>query len=152
MCAFWDAALRAAAGCHRSMAKTGKAVNVLALCSASVTKFRHQRMSAFACRISVILLHNSAKSQDFTRLNRLGICMSHSSTIMKQKEMAKEHDSLVLTWKREIEAAKKCDSLLQKVNGKRVPAPVEISDENNMEIDVYDLNQSASAKICLHPQ
>ena len=145
MCPLWNAALRAAAGCHRSKAKSDKAVNVLALCSASVAKFRHQRMSALAYRISVILLHSGAKSQDFTRLNRLGISMSHKSTIAKQKEMAKEHDSLVLTWKNKIETAKRCESLLQEVKEKQVPVPVETSDENDMEIDVYDLNQSTLA-------
>ena len=102
-------------------------------------------MSALAYRISVILLHSGAKSQDFTRLNRLGISMSHKSTIAKQKEMAKEHDSLVLTWKNEIETVKKCESLLQEVKEKQVPVPVETSDENDMEIDVYDLNQSTLA-------
>ena len=145
MCPLWNAALRAAAGCHRSKAKSDKAVNVLALCSASVAKFRHQRMSALAYRISVILLHSGAKSQDFTRLNRLGISVSHKSTIAKQKEMAKEHDSLVLTWKNKIETAKRCESLLQEVKEKQEPVPVETSDENDMEIDVYDLNQSTLA-------
>ena len=107
MCPLWDAALRAAAGCHRSNAKSDKTVNVLALCFASVAKFRHQRMSALAYRISVILLHSGAKSQDVTNLNCLGISMSHKSTIAKQKEMAKEHASLVLTRKNEIETAER---------------------------------------------
>ena len=102
-------------------------------------------MSALAYRISVILLHSGAKSQDFTRLNRLGISMSHKSTIAKQKETAKKHDSLVLTWKNKIETAKRCESLLQEVKEKQVPVPVETSDENDMEIDVYDLNKSTLA-------
>lgn len=145
MCPLWNAALRAAAGCHRSKVKSYKAVNVLVLCSASVAKFRHQRMLALAYRISVILLHSGAKSQDFTRLNCLGISMSHKSTIAKQQEMAKEHDSLVLTCKNKIETAKRCESLLQEVKEKQIPVPVETSDENDMEIDVYDLNQSTLA-------
>ena len=62
MCPLWDTALRAAAGCLRSEVKSNKAVNVLALCSASVVKFRHQRMSALAYRISVILLHSPTES------------------------------------------------------------------------------------------
>ena len=65
---FWDTALRAAAGCLRSEVKSNKAVNVLALCSASVVKFRHQRMSALAYRISVILLHSPTESEDLTSL------------------------------------------------------------------------------------
>jgi len=116
MCPFWDTALRATAGCLRSEVKSNKAVNVLALCSASVVKFRHQRMSALAYRISVILLDSPTKSEDFTSLNHIGICMSHQLTIIKQKG----NNSLVLTWKNEIEAAKKCESLLQEVKEKQV--------------------------------
>ena len=71
--------------------------------------------------------------------------MSHKSTIAKQKEMVKKHYSLVLTWKNKIETAKRCESLLQEVKEKQVPVPVETSDENDMEIDVYDLNQSTLA-------
>lgn len=141
MCPLWNSAIRAAAGCHRSEAKSEKAVNVLALCSASVAKFRNQGMPALAYRISVVLLHSGAKSQDFTRVNRLGICMWHPCTIAKQKEMANEHDSLVVTWKREIEAAKKCESLLKDVKEKQVPTTVETSDEKDMEIDVYNVSQ-----------
>jgi hypothetical protein len=63
-------------------------------------------MSALAHRVSVILLHSGAKRRDFLRLNRLGICMSHSETIKKQKEMGKSHDIQALMWKSEIEINK----------------------------------------------
>ena len=45
--------------------------------------------------------------------------MSHQLTIIKQKGMAKEHNSLVLTWKNETKAAKKCESL-QELKEKQV--------------------------------
>ena len=67
--------------------KAAKEVNVTSLCSAAIAKFRNQRMSAYAHRISVILIHSGAKSQDFRRLNQLGICMSHGET--------KSNDSLL---------------------------------------------------------
>ena len=140
ICPLWNSAIRAAAGCDKAK-NPEQAVNVLALCSAALAKFRNERMSAHAYRTSVILLHSGAKSQDFTRLNRLGICMSHGATIAKQKEMSKQHDSLVLTWKKDIEAAKKCELLLKEVQDKQIPAPVLTSD-NSMEIDEYDLSQT----------
>ena len=114
MCPLWNSAIRGAAG-KGTKTKPEKAANVLALCSSALAKFRNERMSALAYRISVVLLHSGAKSQDFTRLNHLGICMSHASTISKQKQMAKEHDSLVCTWKMDLEAAKKCELLLMEV-------------------------------------
>lgn len=141
MCPLWDSAMRAAAGCNRSEAKSDKAVNVLALCSAVLAKFRNERMSALAYRISVILLHSGAKSHDFMRLNRLGLCMSHDRTVSKQKAMAKEHDSHVLTWKAKLETTKKCELLLEEIHTKQEPKPSEQCEENDMEIDVYDLRQ-----------
>ena len=111
MCPLWNSAMKGAVG-RGAKTKPEKVANVLALCSSALAKFRNEGMSALAYRISVILLHSGAKSQDFTHLNNLGICMSHASTISKQKQMAKEHDSLVCTWKNTLEAAKKCELLL----------------------------------------
>ena len=139
MCPLWNSAIRGAAG-KGTKTKPEKAANVLALCSSALAKFRNERMSALAYRISVVLLHSGAKSQDFTRLNHLGICMSHAATISKQKQMAKEHDSLVCTWKNDLEAAKKCELLLMEVQEKQVPAPMTIGDDD-MEIDCYDLRR-----------
>ena len=85
MCPLWNSAMKGAAG-RGTKTKPEKAANILALCSSALAKFRNERMSPPAYRISVILLHSGAKSQDFTRLNNLGICMSHASTISKQKQ------------------------------------------------------------------
>lgn len=139
MCPLWNSAIRGAAA-RGTKTKPEKAANVLALCSSALAKFRTEKMSALAYRISVVLLHSGAKSQDFTRLNQLGICMSHSAPISKQKQMAKEHDSLVCPWKNNLEAAKKCEFLLLEVQEKQVPAPM-TNDDDAMEIDFYDLRR-----------
>ena len=89
-------------------------------------------MSAYAHRISVILTHSGAKSQDFRRLNQLGVCMSHGETIKKQKEMARTHDSAVLVWKKEVEFSKKCVLLLQEIKKHQVP----VMGEDDMDVDV----------------
>ena len=133
MCSLWNSTVRGAAS-RGTKTKPEKAANVLALCSSALAKFRNKRMSALAYRISVVLLHSGPKSQDFTHLNQLGICISHAATISKQKEMSKEHDSLVCTWEKNLEAAKKCELLLMEVQEKQVPAPM----TNSMEIDFYD--------------
>ena len=89
-------------------------------------------MSAYAHRISVILIHSGAKSQDFRRLNQLGICMSHGETIKKQKEMARAHDAAVLIWKKDVEFSKKCMLLLQEIQKRQVP----LFEEDDMEVEI----------------
>ena len=64
-----------------------------------VAKRRNKRMSAFAYRVSSILMHSGAKEADFTRLNRLGLCMSHKETLVKQKELGKQYDEKVKSWR-----------------------------------------------------
>lgn len=44
-------------------------------------------------------MHSGAKEADFTRLNRLGLCMSHKETLVKQKEMGKHFDEKVKSWR-----------------------------------------------------
>lgn len=104
--------------------------------------FAPQQLLSFEipeCQVSVILLHSGGKSHNFTRLNRLGICMSHTETISKQKEMAKAHHSSVLLWKRELELSKRCKLLLQEIKSKEVPMYA----EDDMELEVLlDLSES----------
>ena len=83
-----------------------KTVNATAAATAVLAKKRNARMSAFAYRVSSILIHSGAKTADFTRLNRLGICMSHTETVKKQKEMGENFDAHVLRWKEEVENEK----------------------------------------------
>lgn len=73
--------------------------NSVAVATAVVAKRRNKRMSAFAYRVSSILMHSGAKEADFTRLNRLGLCMSHKETVVKQKEMGKHYDEKVKSWR-----------------------------------------------------
>ena len=73
--------------------------NSVAIATAVVAKRRNKRMSAFAYRVSSILMHSGAKEADFTRLNRLGLCMSHKETLVKQKEMGKHYDEKVKSWR-----------------------------------------------------
>ena len=87
-----------------------KTVNATAAATAVLAKKRNAQMSAFAYRISSILLHSGAKTTDFTRLNRLGICMSHKETVKKQTEMGENYDEKVLLWKEEVEKEKACTS------------------------------------------
>jgi len=63
-------------------------------------------MPAFAYRASSILLHSGAKTADFTRLNRLGICMSHTETVRKQKKVGDNFDAWVLQSKEAVEKEK----------------------------------------------
>lgn len=70
-----------------------------------------------AHRISAILVHTGVKSSDLTRLNCLGICMSHrdSETIKKQAEMGQAHNKKVLTWKHEVENKAQAKELLSEI-------------------------------------
>ena len=77
MCPFWHASLLGACGVHKCQEKKQKASNAIALPTSVTARARNQRMSALVSRISVILLQSGAKTQDFTRLNRLGISLSH---------------------------------------------------------------------------
>ena len=131
-CPLWHSALVGSMGPCKKEDKAARALNVTSLCSAAVAKFRNQRMSAYAHRISVILIHSGAKSQDFRRLNQLGICMSHGETIKKQKEMARAHDAAVLIWKKEVEFSKKCMLLLQEIQKRQVP----VFEEDDMEVEI----------------
>ena len=88
MCPLWNSALEGALRPYKNETKMTRATNVSALCTAAAAKFRNSRMSAFAHRVSVILFHSGGKSHDFTTLNKLGICMSHTETISKQGRTA----------------------------------------------------------------
>ena len=131
-CPLWSSAVKGALGVVKSAKKISKANNVFALCTGAVAKFRNNKMSALAHRVSTILLHTGAKSRDFLRLNRLGICMSHSETIKKQKEMGKSHDTLPLMWKSEIELNKRCELFLREIQFNQVP----VLEDNDMVLDV----------------
>lgn len=102
-CPLWHACLTGAANVHLPGAKFDAAVNSLALASSVIARLRNPRMSALAKRVSTVLVHSGAKADDFMRLNRLGICMSHDQVIRDQVEAGKSHDSKVLLWKKSLE-------------------------------------------------
>ena len=131
-CPLWHIALVGVMGPCEKEDKGAKAVNVTSLCSAAIAKFWNQRVSAYAHRISVILIHSGAKSQDFRRLNQLGIFMSHGETIKKQKEMARAYHAAVLIWKKEVEFSKKCMLLFQEIQKRQVP----VFEEDDMEGEI----------------
>ena len=131
-CPLWSSAVSGALGVVKSDKKVSKVSNVFALCTRAVAKFCNNKMSALAHRVSTGLLHSGAKSHDFLRLNRLGICMSHSETIKKQKEMGKSHDAVVLMWKSEIEVIKRCELFLREIKSNQVP----VFEDNDMALDV----------------
>lgn len=97
-CPIWNSCLLGACGIWNNEDDPSN-TNSVAVATAVVAKRRNKRMSAFAYRVSSILMHSGAKEADFTRLNRLGLCMSHKETLVKQKEMGKHFDEKVKSWR-----------------------------------------------------
>ena len=106
-----------------------ESINPMALATASIARHRNSRMSAFAKRISTVLVHTGAKADDFTRLNRLGICSSHKQVIRDQVEMGSQHDVKVLLWKRAIEEKEGTLLLIEEIQSQAasMDAPVDVS-------------------------
>ena len=105
-----------------------KTVNATAAATAVLARKRNSRMSAFAYRMSSILLHSGAKSADFTRLNRLGIRMSHQETVRKQKEMGESFDARVLQWKEAAEKEKATNNVQANPCGSRSGVSMEVEE------------------------
>ena len=106
---------------ERSKVSKNSAKQVMYLRFAPVcSKVPQQQNVSTAHRVSTILLHNGVKSRDFLLLNSLGICMSYSNTIKKQKEMGKSHDALALMWESDIEVNKRCELFLRGIKSNQV--------------------------------
>lgn len=101
ICPFWHASMVKAYGVHKSEVKDMKASNAIALATSATSRMQNQRMSALASCISVILLLSGAETQDFTRLNKLGVSMSHRQSIRLQTAMGHNFDGKVvrLVWR-----------------------------------------------------
>ena len=72
---------------------TERAVNAVALAFSSLIRCRNPKMSAAAYMISTVLFHSGVSYKDFTRLNHLGICMSHDMIVALQQKMGASFDA-----------------------------------------------------------
>ena len=141
MCPFWHASVLGACGVHKCQEKEQKANNAIALATSVTARSRNQRMSALVSRISVILLHSGAKTQDFARLNRLGISLSHNQSIRLKTSMGKYFDGKVLHWKKRREDLLAARSLCKEIMEKQIP----MLDEDDMELEVWcDLSEETT--------
>ena len=118
-CPYWSTAVKGASGVYNTGEDSDATkINALALSSAVVARARNHKMSALAYRMSTILFHSGAKSEDISRMNKLGVCMSPDSTVEFQRKMGENCRSKVLKWKSEIEVKKLALLLLEEVRGK----------------------------------
>lgn len=81
----------------------------------------------------MILLHSGAKTQDFTPLNQLGICLSHKQSIRLQTSMDNNFDGKVLHWKKEREDLLAARSLCKEIMEKQIP----MLGEDDMELEIW---------------
>lgn len=154
----WYSCISGACNAHKSEKKLSRAINPLALITAVVAKHNNHCMSAAAKRISAILLHSGAKSQDFSRLNHLGVSTSHKQAIRDQCEMGKNYDAKVLGWKKEVEKQKRSLKLIAEIerNESTNGSDLDTSqttlhkykelEEVNVEVNVKNLEEIKSKK------
>lgn len=138
ICPFWHASVVGACGVHKSEEKEMKASNAIALATSATSRMRNQRMSALASCISVILLLSGAKTQDFTRLNKLGVSMSHRQSIRLQTAMGHNFNGKVLQWKKNREEVLGAMNPCHEVMSKQIP----VFPEDAMELEIWcDLSE-----------
>ena len=113
-CPIWFACARGACA-KLSIPRDSKTINAITLSTAILARCRNNKLSSVPHRISTILIHSAAKSADFTRLNWLGICMSHDKTIRKQIQMGKSYNGKILSWKHKVESRHQAKKLLAEV-------------------------------------
>lgn len=102
---FWKLLCASACPQWRSSSVSGGLLVRVVMAVACLMKARNQRMSALQYIVSIVLHNSGAKKAAFTRLNRLGLAMSHKSTLAKLRQMAARFDARLLDWKNSIEAA-----------------------------------------------
>ncbi len=51
-------------------------------------------------RNSMVLKHGGAKKRCIDRFNRIGVCVNHSATLQKIKEITETWDAGILEWKK----------------------------------------------------
>ena len=123
-CPLWHSCLRGVCSITKlnSEKKFPKAINVMALASASLGRFRNPQLSAYAYLISSILFHAGAKHDDVLRLNHFGVCMSPQSAVDLQKQMGENFDAKILNWKKSIEQTMAAVDMLETIKMEQVPA------------------------------
>ena len=120
-----------------SEASRERAVNAIALAVSALIRLRNPTMSAAAYRISTVLFHSGVSYKDFTRLNHLGICMSHDMMVALQQKMGENFDYKAILWRKSIEANKCTKLLVEEIREKQVPP----REDDNMDL-VLDIDIS----------
>ena len=120
-----------------SEASRERAVNAIALAVSALIRLRNPTMSAAAYRISIVLFHSGVSYKDFTRLNHLGICMSHDMMVALQQKMGENFDYKAILWRKSIEANKCTKLLVEEIREKQVPP----REDDNMDL-VLDIDIS----------
>lgn len=147
-CPLWSASARAVCG-KLSKPRDSKITNAIALSSAILARCRNRKMSAVAHRISAVLVHSGSKSSDFTRLNRLGLCMSHDETIKKQLRLGEHHDAKVQSWKNKVESREEAKNLLCEIVEKQCePHEDESVDFSQGALEAYSSFTEKAFKKC----
>ncbi|KAJ8414725.1 hypothetical protein AAFF_G00022480 [Aldrovandia affinis] len=75
---------------------------VMAMAGAALLRARANHMCAPMYRNSLVMHHGRARKRCFEQFARLGICVSHASTLQKFKEMDHKWDSQFLQWKHNV--------------------------------------------------
>ena len=114
-----------------SEASKERAVNAIALAVSVLIRLRNPTMSAAAYRISTVLFHSGVSYKDFTRLNHLGICMSHDMMVAWQQKMGDNFDYKAILWRKSIEANKCTKLLVEEIIEKQVPP----REDDDMDLD-----------------
>ena len=133
MCPFWHASLLGDCGVHKCQEEEQKACNAMALATLVTASSRNQRVSALISQISVILLHRGAKTQDFTRLDQLGISLSHKQSIHLQTSMGNNFKGKVLHWKKTREDLLASRSLCKEI----METQISMLGEDDMELEIW---------------
>ena len=88
---------------ENTIAKNTTVINSVALATSAIARVRNKSMSALTYRVSSVLFHSGVSYQDMIRLNRLGIGMSPDMIISFQRQLGKNFDSKVLSYKSSLE-------------------------------------------------
>ena len=135
-CPLLYAALSNAANINESSAddENKRVRNAIALATSSLIRCRNPAMSAVAYPISTVLFHSGVSFRDLTRLNHLGVCMSHQMMIDLQQKMVENYDFKALIWKKTIEENKCAKLLVEEI--KETQLPPKDDDDMDLVLDV----------------